>query len=496
MGFISGEDREQTLLFPGCIDEYIDEASLVRVIEAYVNSLNLAALGFSRFEPESTGRPPYDPKDMLKLYVYGYMNRIRSSRRLEAESKRNLEVFWLLRKLTPDHKTIANFRKDNPESLKNVFRDFVKLCIKLDLYGKELAAIDGSKFKAVNSKDRAFTKKKLEDRLKRIDEKITKYLAALDKADLEETKVETEKSAEEIARIIKALEERKARYEGYAEELESTGETQKVLTDSESRLMPCNGKIAVCYNVQTAVDSKNKLVIDFEVTNKTNDLNQLTPMVKQVKDILETEELAVTVDAGYNSATDIAEAVQCGVTVHAAETDYNICIPAAESEAMVIESQSNGKCVYVKERNIAICSMGKILYPKGYRDKTGEAVFYNYGACKACSCRCTASKKELHFQIVMPKTDFSKEYNDKDLAVKQVHIKPDKEVYKQRKSLAEHPFGTIKQSMDAGYCLLKGKRKVRGEFSLIFLAYNLKRVINILGSKNLIQKIKHLAYPA
>jgi len=491
MEFIRGEEREQIILFPESLDEYVGDNSPVHVIDAYVNSLDLEALGFSRSEPKSTGRPPYDPKDILKLYVYGYMNRIRSSRRLEAEGKRNLEVIWLLRKLTPDHKTIANFRRDNGAPLKNVFKDFVKLCMKLELYGKELAAIDGSKFKAVNSKRRNFTVDKLKDRLERIDKKIEEYLKELDEADKAEASVEKEKSGEEIGRIVKDLKERKELYQGYAEELTETGETQKSLTDGDSRLMQANGKMEVCYNVQTAVDSKNKLIVEFEVTNKTSDLNQMTPMAENVKEILEVEEIAIVADAGYNSATDIANAIQAGVDPHVAGTDFDICIPVTDGEGTEIPSHSNGRCIYVKDRNIGICPMGKTLYPRYYNKATGKAIFHNLAECKVCKCRCTTEVRGNQFQYVIAESSFSKEYNDKELVVKQIHVEPDKEVYKQRKSLSEHPFGTIKCAMDARYCLTKGKQRVSGEFALIFLAYNLKRVINILGSKKLIEKIRN-----
>lgn len=492
MDFISGEDREQIVMFPESIDEYVNENSAVRVIEAYINSLDLGALGFSRSQPKETGRPPYDPKDILKLYVYGYMNRVRSSRRLETESKRNLELIWLLRKLTPDHKTIANFRRNNASALKNVFKDFVKMCIKLDLYGKELVSIDGSKFKAVNSKDRNFTKDKLKDRMKRIDNKIDEYLEELEKTDQEEDAVEKEKSAEEIKRIIEELKERKGLYQSYSEELEEGGETQKSLTDSDSRLMLANGKMDVCYNVQTAVDAKNKMIAEFEVTNKANDMNQITPMAGKVKEILETKKISATADAGYSSISDIAAAVQLGVDVHVAGTDYDICVPAADGEGTEITSYNNGRCVYVKERNIAICPMGKVLYPGHYKKSKGEAVFHNSKACIACTRRCTKEDRGFRYQFVMRENDFSKDYNDKDLVVRQVHIKPEKEIYKQRKSLSEHPFGTIKRFMDAGYCLLKGKQRVSGEFSLVFLAYNLKRAINILGCRKLIEKMAYL----
>ena len=494
MEFISGEGREQIILFPQTISEYIQEGSTVRVIDAYVDSLDLAVLDFSRSETNRTGRPPYDPKDILKLFIYGYIYRIRSSRRLEIESIRNLEVMWLLRKLSPDHKTIADFRKENPKALKNVFGNFVKLCVELDLYGKELAGIDGSKFKAVNAKGRNFTKDKLKDRIERIDSKIDEYLKEIEENDRnEEAKEGKEKTAGEINKIIQDLKERKQTYEGYAAELEETGGTQKSLTDPESRLMLSNGKMDVCYNVQTAVDAKHKLVIEFDVTNNANDMNQITPMAEKIKDILEVEQIAVTADKGYASASDIAAAVQAGVEPHIAGTDYDICIPAEDGEQAAVTSHTNGKSVYVKDRNIVICPMGKILYPGFYKKSKGEAVFHNTQACKTCECRCTVEDRGLRHHVVMAESDFKNEYNDQELTVKQVNVKPDKETYAQRKSICEHPFGTIKRSMDGSYCLTKGKKKTTGEFALIFLAYNLKRVINILGAKNIIEKIADIA---
>lgn len=209
MNFISGDNRNQITLMPNSDEDYVDENNSVRVIEAYINSLDLVDLGFANPEPHETGRPMYNPKDLLKLYVYGYMNKIRSSRRLETETKRNLEVIWLLRRLSPDHKTISRFRHDNAVALKNVFRNFVQLCMKMDLYGKELVAIDGSKFKAVNSADRNFTQSKIKDRIARIDAKIEEYLQELEDSDCKENSVYGEKTAEEIKQIITSLSERK-----------------------------------------------------------------------------------------------------------------------------------------------------------------------------------------------------------------------------------------------------------------------------------------------
>ena len=484
--FISGENRHQMILMPDSIDEYVDDSNSVRVIEAYIDSLDLAELGFTKPQPNDTGRPMYNPKDLLKLYLYGYMNKIRSSRRLETETKRNLEVIWLLRKLSPDHKTIARFRCDNTAALKNVFRDFVKLCIKLNLYGRELIAVDGSKFKAVNSKDRNFGAKKLEERITRIDVKIEEYLRELEDSDSAENTSDGEKSSEEIAKIITELAARKELYMSYAVELNQTGALQKSLTDPDSRLMMANGKMDVCYNVQTAVDEKNKLIVEFEVTNVVVDKNQLSEMANQAAEILEKDELTAVADKGYDSASDIVECLRNGISAHVAGAEMDVCIPADESQAEMILTHTNGRTVYIPERNIAICPMGKVLYPSHYIKRVRKAAYSNYSACKHCTCRCTKGRM-MRFETDIPEASFTKGYDDKDLFLKQFHVRPDRNLVKFRKSIVEHPFGTIKRNMDAGYCLMKGLEKVSGEFSLAFLAYNLKRVINIMGVQKLIK---------
>jgi transposase len=490
MKYISGEERSQTIMLPDSIDEYVDENNSVRVIDAYINNINLIDLGFLNAELNGTGRPPYDPKDLLKLYVYGYMNRIRSSRRLEKETKRNLEVIWLLGKLSPDHKTIARFRHDNSAVLKNVFKDFVKLCLRLDLYGRELAAIDGSKFKAVNSRKRNFTKQYIQDKITKITEKADKYLEEMEKNDTEENAISGEKTRTEITEIVSNLKGHKERYQGYAAELEKTGEKQKSLTDPDSRLMSSYGKMEVSYNIQTAVDAKNKLIVDFEVTNQGNDKNFITPLATSTKELLEIETLTAVMDAGYDSIPDIFAAKNQGIDVHVAGTDFDICIPAEPGEEVEISSQHNGRCLYIAERNIALCPMGKVLYPRFFSKKKGWAVFHHLDACRQCSCKCTtAASGCVHYQVPMAEADFSKKYDEEGLVIKQIRIAPNKEIVKQRKSIVEHPFGTIKRAMDAGYCLTKGLRNVAGEFSLTFLAYNLKRAINILGCKKLIERM-------
>jgi len=491
MDFISGKDRNQMILMPEIIDDYIDENNSVRVIEAYINSLDLSELGFARSEPNDTGRPMYDPKDLLKLYVYGYINRVRSSRRLETETKRNLEVIWLLRKLSPDHKTIARFRRDNASALKNVFRNFVKLCMKLNLYGKEMVTIDGSKFKAVNSKDRNFTQKKLNDRLAHIETKIHEYLDLLNEQDTQDDTAEIEHTTEEITAIITRLVQRKSDYESFRKDMEESDETQKSLTDPDSRLMKYHGDTAVCYNVQAVADSKNKMIVDFDVTNQSQDKNQLSPMSIKAKEMLEAEGLTAVADAGYDSASDIVNCIENGITPHVAHIaggDIQVCIETEEVETAPIDSYTNGRCVYIAKRNLAVCPMGQMLYPSYYKKRARVAIFRNGRACSKCLLKCT-SERYKRFEMMMKKSAFSKEYDDKDFHVRQITVSSDKELLKQRKCIAEHPFGTIKRTMDAGYMLTKGKRGVSGELSLTFLAYNLKRAINILGTERMLNAI-------
>ncbi|MCL2493713.1 MAG: transposase, partial [Clostridiales bacterium] len=364
MDFIEGDSRNQITLLPDSIEDYVSKDNPVRVIDAYVNQLDFEALGFSKYQPNDTGRPMYDPKDLLKLYIYGYMNRIRSSRRLEQETKRNLEVIWLVRKISPDHKTIARFRHDNSRALKNVFRDFVKLCMKIELYGKELVAIDGSKFKAVNSKERNFNDRKLKDRIARIDIRIEEYMQELQIGDAAEDSVGNEISPEGIAQIIADLSVRKEQYQSYVEELARSGETQKSLTDPDSRLMKGNGKLDVCYNVQTAVDSKNKLIAEFEVTTNASDSNQMTPIAARAKEILEVDTLTTIAAAGYDSVQDSVDGLMQGIDNQVAGTDFDVCIPALNAQGPDIISHKEGRPVYFAERNIVLCPMGEVLYPK------------------------------------------------------------------------------------------------------------------------------------
>jgi transposase len=304
MGYINGMNRDQVLLFPEILDDYIADNNPVRFIDVYVDSLDLEALGFKYALFKETGRPSYNPADMLKLYIYGYLNKIRSSRRLEQQTHRNVELMWLLGKLTPDFKTMADFRKDNAQGLKRVCREFSVLCKKLDLFGRELIGIDGSKFKAVNSKSRNFNEKKLDGLLEQIDEKINAYLKELDQQDKVESQLNNP-TTEELRENIVQLQRRKQQYKGLVEQLKAGGASQVSLTDLESRSMKTKHGTDVCYNVQVAVDHKHKLIVEHEVTNEVTDQDQLAEMAKRSKGILETNHLEVTADMGYYNGDEV-----------------------------------------------------------------------------------------------------------------------------------------------------------------------------------------------
>jgi len=499
MRYKTGEDRYQQILFPEVLDNYITEENPVRVIDAYINSLNLLELGFTS-KPKQTGRPPYNPKDMLKLYLYGYFNKIRSSRKLETETTRNIELMWLLCKLCPDHKTISRFRKENAKALKNVFRNFVRLCQKLDLYGKELLAIDGSKFRAVNAKDNNYNHKKLENKIHRIDEKLEQYLQELNENDEAETDSKKH-TKEEIAAAIKKLSERKQVYESLKTELIQTQQTQISTTDPDARRMKvANGGSEICYNIQTALDDKHKLIVDYEVTNQCTDKNLLMPLAKSSQEALGVEEISVVADKGYFVATDIAHCINNHITPHVSSEHESItfCIPVTPQPHQVQEFKpqefsNKGKPIYIKERNLGLCPMGNILYPRSYSVGHGSAIYSNAKACRTCSGRrhCK-SYYDRELKVKMRQSEFSKEYNESDLHIKQLNYTPDKKLLRRRKELVEHPFGTIKRNMDCAYCLLKGIENVRGEFALTFLAYNFKRALNILGGAKLLAFLSKL----
>jgi len=475
MSYIEGIARNQLILFPESIDDYIEEAHPIQFIDAFVDNLDLQELGFKYSLPEATGRPPYNPADMLKLYLYGYLNRVRSSRSLEKESHRNIELMWLLKKLTPDFKTIADFRKDNKKAIKKVCQEFTLLCKRLDLFGGELVAIDGSKFKAVNSKKRNFNEAKLKKAIKEIEEKVDGYLAELEDNDQEEAHV-SRPDAEDIKAKVMMLKERGRKYQELLKALKDSGETQISLTDADSRAMLNNQRVEVCYNVQTTVDSKHKLIIDHEVTNKATDHGQLSQMSKRAKEILGVDELEVLADKGYYDAKEIKECVDNGITPYIPE-------PANSAPKDVNTSQPGyyrDKFRYDAEEDVYVCPGGSKLTFRGTGNYHGKVMrLYKGEDCQGCQAkgRCTRNSRG---RII-----YRWEHED-ILEGMRRRVQADKEKVKMRQWLSEHPFGTIKRSFNQGYMLLKGLEKVGGEASLSVLAYNIKRVINIVGLKELI----------
>ena len=313
--FIEGEDRNQSTLFPETLDDYIAEDNPVRVIDVFVDELDLAQLGFGRVEPKETGRPAYHPSMLLKLYVYAYLNRIQSSRRIEREARRNVELMWLTERLSPDHKTIADFRKDNGQAIRGVCREFVVLCRRLNLFTQALVVIDGSKFKAVNNRDRNFTRAKMKRRLAQVEASLDRYFEQLEQADREESTLADTKTARLEDKIALLREEMKRLKKHEARMLKAPGQ-QISLTDPDARSMKSRGNGIVGYNVQTAVDAEHHLIVAHEVTNKGSDRGQLTPIARQADEAMDAEDLTVIADAGYFKRADILSCHEAGITAN------------------------------------------------------------------------------------------------------------------------------------------------------------------------------------
>ncbi len=476
MGYIKGKERSQSVLFPGTVDEYIAENNEVRAIAAFLGRLDFVKLRFVRGQAAGTGRPGYDPRLLMGLFLWGHLNGIRSSRKLERECQRNLEVIWLCENLRPDFKTIADFRKDNGEGIKGVVVEFRLWCLRAGLYGKEIVAVDGSKFKAVNSKERNFTRKKLSQIIARERARISEYLEAVAVADETESE-EPELSAAQLKEKIAGLERYLAEHEELERQLAASGESQVSLTDPEAKLMKTAKGSEVSYNVQTVVDSKHKLIAAYEVTNERNDLGQLAVMALQAKEALQVEELTVLADGGYFEGNALKECEEAGVTTY---------VPQPESR----EAKRRGiferkQFRYDQERDLYVCPQGEELHwTKTTNDRERNKKFKVYAtqACAQCPLRaqCTTSKygrkiKRWVEQGVIDRL--------------QARNRGRPELLKQRKTLAEHPFGTIKWGMNQGFFLLKGISNVTTETGLTVLSYNLKRVLNIMGVEQMISSL-------
>jgi transposase len=476
MDYIEGFSRDQLVLFPESLDEYLSEDNPVRFIDAFVESLDLQTLGFKHAVLNETGRPPYHPGLVLKLYVYGYLNRIRSSRLLEKEAHRNVEVIWLTGKLMPDHKTIANFRRGNRKAIREVCRAFTRFCRELDLFGGELVAIDGSKFKAVNNKGRNFTDRRLKRAMKDIDKKIDSYLDELDENDAQEPE-ERKLTAQELKEKIKVLRERMKKYKGFQNQLDESGEKQISLTDPDSRSMPLAGgpRTQVGYNVQVSVDQMHKLIVDHEVTNKVTDRSLLSRMAKRAKEALGVDELEVLADMGYYDGQQVRDCVDEGIIPY---------IPRADTSAnKKLGLFGKDDFLYDPEQDCYSCPAGEMLTFRFQTTEKGrERKYYATPACGTCAIKpqCTRSNQGRRI------TRWAYEEVLEEME-RRVHADPEK--VKLRKRLAEHPFGTIKHHWNQGHFLMRKLPNVGAEMSLSVLAYNLKRVIQILGVPRMVEAL-------
>lgn len=468
MPHIQGRDRHSEVQFPPMLDDYIDAENPVRFLDAFVDQLDLAALGFERVTAAVEGRPGYHPGDLLKLYLYGYLNRIRSSRALERETHRNVELMWLLKQLRPDHKTIADFRKVHSDALRGVCREFTRLCKELELFGGELIAIDGSKFVAVNSRDRNFGMAKLQAILKGVDEEIERYLKDLEQQDAEMAAVQPEKT-ERLHRKLERLRKRKATHEAIQAEMMAQGATQISLTDPDSRHMVGGTGAVVGYNVQTVVDAKHKLIVAHEVTNDATDQLCLAPMALRAQAAMEVEQIKAVADRGYYDAQNVKQCVDAGVTPYVAKppTSKNGPLGRFTKEAFIYDAQADEyECPAGERLTFRYESVEKGRLKRHYKRSAS--------VCRACDLRehCTAN---------LAGRKISRWVDEHLLEEMRERLKANPQLMRQRREMSEHPFGTLKRGMNQGYFLSRGLTKVRGEMSLSILSYNLKRVFNILG---------------
>ena len=475
--FIEGTDRGQSTLFPECLEDWIEENNPVQVIDVFVDELDLGELGFDGVAPELTGRPSYHPSVLLKLYIYGYLNRVQSSRRLEREAGRNVEVMWLLGRLVPDHKTIADFRKDNGPAIRKVCTRFVALCRELGLLATASVAIDGSKFKAVNTRDKNFTRAKMERRLAQIEESVARYLSQLDTADRQEPSEALDAKVahlkEKLAKLAGELERLKA----LEKEMLASPDQQISLTDPDSRSMATSGRGSgvVGYNVQIAVDTQHHLIVTHEVTNTGSDRAQLANMASQAKEVLQADHLDVVADRGYFNSNEILACEQADITV---------TLP----KPMTSGAKADGRFgkqdfVYLPAEDVYRCPAGEKLTYRFTREEADKMLRrYWTTACPDCPLKsqCTpASQRRI-----------SRWEHEHVLETVQQRLDQNPQAMRQRRETAEHPFATLKMRMGATHFLMKRLPKVATEMALHVLAYNLTRVMNIMGVQSLLAAMR------
>jgi transposase len=474
--FVEGVDRGQSTLFPELLDDWVDEDNPVRVVDVFVDGLDLAGLGFDGVDPEATGRPSYHPSVLLKLYIYGYLNRVQSSRRLEREAGRNVEVMWLTGRLAPDHKTIADFRKDNGVALCKVCARFVELCRGMGLLKTASVAIDGSKFKAVNNRDKNFTRAKVERRRAQLEESVARYLGQLDTADRQEPTEALAAKATRLKEKLAKLKEQIGKLAACEKQMPASPDQQISLTDPDSRSMATSGRGSgvVGYNVQVAVETEHHLIVVHEVTNSGSDRAQLANVAKQAKAVLQAETLEAVADRGYFNSPEILACHEAGITV---------TLPKPLTSGAKADGRFGKQdFAYLPEEDVYRCPAGERLPYRYTNEEDGKVVRrYWTTACTTCAIKsqCTTG----------PERRITRWEHEHLLEAVQQRLDANPHAMRQRRETVEHPFGTIKARMGATHFLTKTLPNVAAEMALSVLAYNLTRAINIVGIKPMMAAI-------
>ncbi len=541
-GYIQGADRNQVILLPDTLDDYVGGDNEVRAIDAFIDSLDISLMGF-KADPAKEGRPGYDPRDMLKLYMYGYLNHIRSSRRLQKEASRNVELMWLLRKVVPDFRCIADFRKDNAKSIREVFRAFVRLCNKAGLLSHESVVIDGSKFRAVNADNKSYVSSNAKKVLLDVEEKISRYMKELDEADAAESRPGA-LTKEDIVGVLDYLERRKAQLTEALEQMAGSGENHICTTDPESRLMKTRDGIRPSFNLQTAVEAKNHLIVHYDVTSECTDWHLFGDGINASKAALGVENLEGIADRGYSNDEEIQQCLLNGdtPTTHPnkgeksrmfrfQKTDTEVTGEVVSYAEMKAQGGLEKAPVEVRrepplhpyferdiEKDIVICPMGQTLFyagpghPNGKKDPCIRR-YHRLSACLKCPNKCTLHKRRIvsfkegetrkeeafyekaRENRIVRKTSrrfkvitLSEEESSWDEWVI-LRFYPNQQHLRKRNTVVEHPYGTVKRWHGAGYLLTKGKRKAAAEMGLSFLAYNFRRVVNLLGVNGIMEMI-------
>ena len=471
VGYKTGTDRNQVMMCS--FDDMVAPKAMVRVIDRFIEVVDLDKLGFVKHQPADTGCPAYPPKAMCKLYVYGYENGVRSSRKLERETLRNVEVMWLMGGLTPDYKTIAEFRKNNVRAFQKLFREFVKLCKSWELIGGKNIAFDGSKFKASNNKKLNFSRKKIDDRLARLYEQIKKYLDDIETADKNDNEKPTDTTG------LQKLLERKELYEEYKNRLDESGENELSAVDPDARLMGNNrGGVDVAYNVQSAVDGKHNIILEYDVSMNPADHGQLGSMVKKIKRKLKFKRFTALADKGYYNGSDLLRVKRNKVT--AIVSKQKPAKPKDRPEEFDLD-----KFKYNAESDTYTCPMGHELRTTN-KNKDKRRDYHNKAACAECPHKSECVTGKLRFRRI-GRNEYADIYEETDQ-----RFEKNKDIYRLRQQIVEPPFGTVKHNMNGGYFLLRTRRKICAEVALLFLGYNLKRAVKILGFEGIMARLNSL----